>query len=168
MEVNYSVICFITLAAGPNFIKLFTSIIYKCLKKAVVNVRGRPFQPTLMFVCNVRSLPQSGAPESCFTWVGSSLNWKGLSGTNTCQITNTEVTGSDKHSRLPRVENACQYDLCISTVFSSKGFIMLVKIFLTSQISLKFSQEDPIFVSALNNVMGLAVDWVGNNLVTIS
>jgi hypothetical protein len=34
---------------------------------------GKPFQPSLMFVGEARSLPQSGAPENCFTQVGSSL-----------------------------------------------------------------------------------------------
>jgi hypothetical protein len=32
---------------------------------------GKPFQPSLMFVGKARSLPQSGAPERCFTPVGS-------------------------------------------------------------------------------------------------
>ncbi len=47
------------------------------------------FQPSLMFVGKARGLPESGAPERCFTRVVSSLNpnirrgWKGLLGTNT-------------------------------------------------------------------------------------
>ncbi len=33
---------------------------------------GKPFQPSLMFVDEARSLPWSEPPERCFTWVGSS------------------------------------------------------------------------------------------------
>jgi len=47
------------------------------------------FHPSLMFEGEARSLPLSGAPERCFTRVGSSLpanarlGWKRLTGTNT-------------------------------------------------------------------------------------
>ncbi len=40
-----------------------------------------------MFVGEARSLPWSGAPQRCFTWVGLPANirlgWKGLPGTKT-------------------------------------------------------------------------------------
>jgi hypothetical protein len=54
-----------------------------------VFVPGKPFQPCLMFVGKVMSLPKSGVPERCFTQVGSALPanirlvLKGLLGTNT-------------------------------------------------------------------------------------
>ncbi len=40
-------------------------------------VPGKPFQSSLMFVVKARKVPQSGAPERCFTWVSSSLTSKG-------------------------------------------------------------------------------------------
>ncbi len=39
-------------------------------------VLGKPFQPSLMFVGEARSLPQGGAPERCFTRVRSGLTCK--------------------------------------------------------------------------------------------
>jgi len=39
---------FITLGPGLNFIKLFTSIIYECSKKARVFTPGKHFQPSLI------------------------------------------------------------------------------------------------------------------------
>jgi hypothetical protein len=39
-------------------------------------VPGKPLQPSQMLVGKSRSLPQSGAPERYFTWVGSSLTCK--------------------------------------------------------------------------------------------
>ncbi len=42
----------------------------------LVFVPGKPFQPYLMFAGKARSLPQSGAPEKSFTWVGSGLTCK--------------------------------------------------------------------------------------------
>ncbi len=36
-----------------------------------VTVLGKPFFPGLMFVGKTRSLPKCGAPERCFTQVGS-------------------------------------------------------------------------------------------------
>jgi hypothetical protein len=41
-----------------------------------VFVSGKPFQPSLMFVDEARSLPYSGAPERYFTWVGPGLTCK--------------------------------------------------------------------------------------------
>ncbi len=50
------------------------------------------FQPSLIFVGEVRSLPQSGAPRWCFTQVGSGL---------TCiHKTRLERLARDKHSSL--------------------------------------------------------------------
>ncbi len=54
-----------------------------------VFVPGKLFQPGLMFQSKARGLPQSGASETCFTWVGSGINCKHqtmlerLAGTNT-------------------------------------------------------------------------------------
>jgi hypothetical protein len=54
-----------------------------------VFVLGKPFQPSLMFVGEARSLPYSGAPERCLTWEAPALpanirlGGKGLLGTNT-------------------------------------------------------------------------------------
>ncbi len=39
-------------------------------------VSGKPFQPSLMFVGKAKSPTQSGAPERCFTQVGSGLTCK--------------------------------------------------------------------------------------------
>ncbi len=36
-------------------------------------VPSKLFQPSLMIVGKARSLPKSGAPESYFTWIDSSL-----------------------------------------------------------------------------------------------
>jgi hypothetical protein len=36
-------------------------------------VAGKLFQPNLMFVGKARNVPQSGAHEQCFTWVGMAL-----------------------------------------------------------------------------------------------
>jgi hypothetical protein len=41
-------------------------------------VLGKPFLTSLMYVVEAKSLSKSGAPERCFTRVGS-----GLAGTNT-------------------------------------------------------------------------------------
>ncbi len=43
-----------------------------------VFVRGKPVQPSLIFVDKARGQPKSGAPESFFTQVGSSLTRKNL------------------------------------------------------------------------------------------
>jgi hypothetical protein len=54
-----------------------------------VLVPEKPFQPSLKFVGEARSLPYSGAPEKRFTQVALALpanirlGWKGLPGTNT-------------------------------------------------------------------------------------
>ncbi len=39
-------------------------------------VSGKPFQPSLMFVGKAKSPTYSGAPERCFTQVGSGLTCK--------------------------------------------------------------------------------------------
>ncbi len=44
--------------------------------KIFTAVPSKPFQPSLMFAGETRSLPECGAPESCFTLVGSGLTWK--------------------------------------------------------------------------------------------
>jgi hypothetical protein len=51
--------------------KLFTDVIFECLQSARVFVLGKPIQPCLLFVDKARNLLQSGAPESCFTRLGS-------------------------------------------------------------------------------------------------
>jgi hypothetical protein len=43
---------------GANPIKLFTAVIYEFSFYATVFVPGKPFQPNLMFVGKVRSLPE--------------------------------------------------------------------------------------------------------------
>ncbi len=67
-----------------NVIKLFTAVSYAFSELARAFAPGKPFQPSLMFVGEARSLPENGAPERCFTQVGSALpanirlSWKGL------------------------------------------------------------------------------------------
>ncbi len=51
-----------------------------------------PGKPSLMFVGKAKSLPLSGAPESCFGAVGSSLTHK--------HTTRLERLARDKHSSL--------------------------------------------------------------------
>ncbi len=52
-------------------------------------VPGKPFQPSLMFVGEARSLPKSRAPERALLGyaavlpANTRLGWKGLPGTNT-------------------------------------------------------------------------------------
>ncbi len=57
-------------------------------------VPGKPFQPSLMFVGEARSLPWSGAPERSFTRVGSGLTRK--------RKTRLEKLAVHKHSSLLR------------------------------------------------------------------
>ncbi len=68
----------------------------------VVFVHGKPFQPSLMFVGEVRSLPQRGSLERCFTRVGSSLTHK--------RQTRLERFARNKHSSLLQksVNNSCK------------------------------------------------------------
>ncbi len=54
-------------------------------------VPGKPFQPSLMFVGKARTLRSSGAPEMCFTRVGS---WKDEVNI-TYQSTNDRVKGHE-------------------------------------------------------------------------
>jgi hypothetical protein len=63
--VNYCGI-FITMAPGACTIKLFVPVIYRFLLKARVFVHGKPLQPNLIFVVNVRACP-SEAPFRCST-----------------------------------------------------------------------------------------------------
>ncbi len=46
--------------------------------KAGAFAPGKPFQSSLLFADRVRSLPLSGAPERCFTQLGSFLTCKHL------------------------------------------------------------------------------------------
>jgi hypothetical protein len=39
-------------------------------------VQGRRLKSNLMFAGQIKSLPLNGAPECCFTWVGSILTLK--------------------------------------------------------------------------------------------
>ncbi len=48
---------FLTLTPGHNVIKLFTSVVYECLKKARMFVPDKPIQLSLMFVGKANSLP---------------------------------------------------------------------------------------------------------------
>jgi hypothetical protein len=57
-----------------------------------VFVPGKPFQQSLMFLDKTRGLPQSVAPERCYTWVGSGLTRK--------HLTKLERLGRGKHSSL--------------------------------------------------------------------
>ncbi len=61
---------------GPDFIKLFMSVIYDCLPWVRMSVHGKPFQPSLLFVGKARSLLYGVAPKKCFTQVGSGLTHK--------------------------------------------------------------------------------------------
>ncbi len=60
-------------------------------------VPGKPFQPSLMFVGEARSLPKIGASERCFIHVGTALpenirlGWEGLPGTNTLTYYNVVI-----------------------------------------------------------------------------
>jgi hypothetical protein len=56
--------------------KTFYTVIYERLWYTRVFVPGRNFKPSLMFVGKIRNLPWSGAPERCFTRVGSGLTHK--------------------------------------------------------------------------------------------
>jgi hypothetical protein len=58
-------------------------------------VPGKPFQPGLIFVIKVRSLPQSGAPERSFIHVGSDDTRK--------YWTRLERLARDKHSSLLQI-----------------------------------------------------------------
>jgi hypothetical protein len=61
---------------GACTIKLFTAVIHGFSQLARMFVPGKPFKPSLMFVGKATGLPESGAPETCFTWVGSGLSRK--------------------------------------------------------------------------------------------
>jgi hypothetical protein len=69
-----------------NVIKHFTSVIYKCSKYVRASVPGEPFQPSLMFAGEARSLLKSGATEryslgEALAFLANiSLDWKGLPG----------------------------------------------------------------------------------------
>ncbi len=87
ISLNYSSTCE---DSAPMLKKLFTFIIYKCLKQA--EVFDKPFQPSLMLVGKARSLLQSGAPEGCFTQVSSCITCKNQ--------TRLERLAKDKHCSL--------------------------------------------------------------------
>ncbi len=70
MFINYGHKKFYKIGPGPNGIKNYGGILQMFLRHGVF-VSSRLFQPSLIFVRKSRSLPKSGAPESCFTWVGS-------------------------------------------------------------------------------------------------
>ena len=55
-------------------------------------VSGKLFQPSIMFVGKAMGLPESGAPERCFIWVGPGLARK--------HWTRLEKLGTYKHSSL--------------------------------------------------------------------
>jgi len=57
-----------------------------------VFVRGKPFQPSLMFDGKAFSLPYNGASEKCFTQVGFGLTRK--------QYTRLERLDRDQHCNL--------------------------------------------------------------------
>jgi hypothetical protein len=59
-----------------------------------VFVPCKPFKPSLMFVGKATGLPESGAPERCFAWVGSGLTNK--------HYTGLERLAKDKRSSLLR------------------------------------------------------------------
>jgi hypothetical protein len=60
---------FIYLVLIVHFRGLYHKIYYgRKLRISVISFK--PFQPSLVFVDKARSLPYSGAPERCFTWVG--------------------------------------------------------------------------------------------------
>ncbi len=54
-------------------IKLFK---FTNFRNKLVFVPGKPFQPSLMFMGEASGLPKSGAPERCFSQVGSTLTRK--------------------------------------------------------------------------------------------
>ncbi len=60
--------------------------------KSLHFVLGRPFQPSLVLVGNVRSPPKSGSPERCFALEGFGLSHKHEAG--------LERFAGDKHFRL--------------------------------------------------------------------
>jgi hypothetical protein len=53
----------------PNVINLFFQFT-NIHNKLEILVSSKPIQSSLMFVGKARGLPQSGAAERCFTWVG--------------------------------------------------------------------------------------------------
>ncbi len=56
---------------------------------------GKSFQPSLLFVGEARSLPQSGAPERCFTRVGSSPQPGNTKGESITVLLTSYLTGLD-------------------------------------------------------------------------
>jgi hypothetical protein len=86
------------LRPGGNVIKLFLSVI--C---GFSFAPGKPFQPSVMFVGEGKSLSLSGAPESYFNPIGFSLTCK--------HCTRLERFARDKHSSLLRkyVKYGCKF-----------------------------------------------------------
>ncbi len=60
-----------SMSPGANVTKLFMAVSYDFSYIDRAFIPGEPFQPSLMFHGKARSLPKRGAPERCFTWVGS-------------------------------------------------------------------------------------------------
>jgi hypothetical protein len=79
---------------GANPIKLFLAVNKIRNKLECLSLASKPFQPSLMFLCNARNLSLSGAPERFFTWVGPGLSCK--------HYTKLERLASYKHSSLLR------------------------------------------------------------------
>jgi hypothetical protein len=73
-----------TLALGPNIIKLFTFEIYNILAELNCWCLEKLRENSSMFIGEAWSLPKSGVPERGFTRIGSGithntgLGWKGL------------------------------------------------------------------------------------------
>jgi hypothetical protein len=44
-----------------NIIKLFMTLIYESMNKARLFVPGKPLQPSLIYACKARSIPNCGA-----------------------------------------------------------------------------------------------------------
>jgi hypothetical protein len=61
------VITTVSMLSVNNVLKLFTSLIYKCLYQARVFVSAKPLQPGLMFMGKARSLTQSKVNFTCST-----------------------------------------------------------------------------------------------------
>jgi hypothetical protein len=100
---------------------------------------GKPFQLSPLCVDKASSLPLSGVPERCFTWVGSCL---------TCKHSILERLSRDKRSSLLRKFVTCSrktfYNIgprcyCYKTLFmfrrSRKGQFCIKLVFLKEKLS---------------------------------
>ncbi len=77
---------------GANIIKPFTTVSYQFSLKAIVFAPSKSFPFGQLFQGKDRNLPESGAPATRFTWVGSCLTRK--------PYTMHERLARDKHSSL--------------------------------------------------------------------